>query len=91
MSFNNRECKPDPARKVPVAESAGDMYINESLLDVRDQFVHILWKRKWLILAVTVIGTVLTAAGTYLSTPLYKATTKIMVKVNANQDVLLYL
>jgi len=90
MNFSNQKgiCNstPDAQR----SEFTGELYINQSLLDVRDQFIHILLKRKWLILFIVIIGTILTAAGTYLATPLFKASSKIMVKVNVSQEVMLF-
>ena len=90
MNFNNLTDKGSLTPDVQAAEISSELYINESLLDVRDQLIHILLKRKWLILFIAIIGTFLTAAGTYLVTPLFKASSKIMVKVNVSQEVLLF-
>ena len=90
MNSNNLAVTHNLKQNTQMSETAGEVYINESLLDVRDQFIHILFKNKWLILFIALIGTILTAAGTYLSTPLFKATSKIMVKVNVSQEVQLF-
>ncbi|MEW6586677.1 MAG: Wzz/FepE/Etk N-terminal domain-containing protein [Nitrospirota bacterium] len=53
-------------------------------------FFRTLFRRKWFIIVVSLLGIAGTALGTYLSTPLYKATSKIMVKSNIAQEVVLF-
>jgi uncharacterized protein involved in exopolysaccharide biosynthesis len=73
-----------------MAESEKRIYANDSLQDVRDYFFYILLRRKWLIMFISIVAIVLTAAGTYLSTPLYKATSKLMIRSNISQEVVLF-
>lgn len=73
-----------------MAESEKRVYANDSLQDVSDYFFYILFRRKWLIMFISIAGIALTAAGTYLCTPLYKATSKIMIRSNISQEVVLF-
>ncbi|MEW5948875.1 MAG: Wzz/FepE/Etk N-terminal domain-containing protein [Thermodesulfobacteriota bacterium] len=53
-------------------------------------FFYIVFKRKRLIISLTILGIALTALGTYLCTPLYKGTSKIMAHSNVSQEVILF-
>ncbi|MFH1025706.1 MAG: Wzz/FepE/Etk N-terminal domain-containing protein [Nitrospirota bacterium] len=58
--------------------------------DYKQYFFYILFKRKWLIIVISILGIAGTAIGTYVSTPLYKATSKIRVRSNISQEVVLF-
>lgn len=73
-----------------MAESEKMVYANDSLQDVSDYFFYILFRRKWLIMFISIVGIALTAASTYLCTPLYKATSKMMIRSNISQEVVLF-
>ncbi|MBE9569993.1 MAG: hypothetical protein IMF11_05175 [Proteobacteria bacterium] len=73
-----------------MAESEKRVYANDSLQDVRDYFFYILLRRKWLIMFISIAGIALAAAGTYLCTPLYEATSKMMIRSNISQEVVLF-
>ena len=52
--------------------------------------LRFLWKRKWTIIILSVIGAFITVAATYLMTPLYKASSKILVKSAETQEVVIF-
>jgi uncharacterized protein involved in exopolysaccharide biosynthesis len=63
---------------------------NQAQNEFKYYFYYILFKRKWLIVNVFILGVIATGLGLYLSTPLYKATSKIWVRSNMSQEVILF-
>jgi uncharacterized protein involved in exopolysaccharide biosynthesis len=53
-------------------------------------FFYVIFKKKWLIILTSILGVALTVLGSLLYTPLYKATTKILVRANVTQEVVLF-
>lgn len=53
-------------------------------------FYYVLFKRKRLVISVAIIGIIATVVGLYLCTPLHKATSKILVRSNVSQEVILF-
>lgn len=53
-------------------------------------FFYVVFKKKWLIIFISILFMALTVLGTLLFTPLYKATSKIMVRSNVTQEVILF-
>jgi uncharacterized protein involved in exopolysaccharide biosynthesis len=53
-------------------------------------FFYVIFKKKWLIILTSILGIALTVWGTLLYTPLYKATSKILVRANVTQEVVLF-
>ncbi|MCG2722944.1 MAG: hypothetical protein L6290_13170 [Thermodesulfovibrionales bacterium] len=58
--------------------------------DYKQDFFYILFKRKWLIIVISILGIAGTAIGTYVSYPLHKATSKIRVRSNISQEIVLF-
>jgi len=56
----------------------------------KQYFFYILFKRKWLIIILAILGIFGTALGTYLCTYQYKAISKIVVRSNVSQEVTLF-
>jgi len=53
-------------------------------------FFYVVFKKKWLITLLSILFIALTVLGTLLFTPLYKATSKIMVRANVTQEVIFF-
>ncbi|MBW2051420.1 MAG: hypothetical protein JRG97_05635 [Deltaproteobacteria bacterium] len=53
-------------------------------------FYYVLFKKKGLILLLSLLGIIITVLSLYLTTPLYKATSKILVRSNVSQEVILF-
>jgi uncharacterized protein involved in exopolysaccharide biosynthesis len=53
-------------------------------------FYYVLFKRKWLIIITSIIGILGTVIGLYFCTPLYKASSKIVVRSNVSQELVLF-
>ncbi|MEW6079433.1 MAG: Wzz/FepE/Etk N-terminal domain-containing protein [Thermodesulfobacteriota bacterium] len=53
-------------------------------------FYYVLFKRKWLIIITSIIGIIGTTIGLYYCTPLYKASSKIVVRSNVSQELILF-
>lgn len=53
-------------------------------------FFYVIFKKKWFIILISILCVALTVLGSLLYTPLYKATTKILVRANVTQEVVLF-
>ena len=53
-------------------------------------FLYVLFKRKWLIISTSIFSMIAIILGLYLTTPLYKGTSKILVRSNVSQEVMLF-
>jgi len=53
-------------------------------------FFYVIFKKKWLIILISILCVALTVLGSLLYTPLYKATTKMLVRANVTQEVVLF-
>lgn len=58
--------------------------------DIKYFIYYVLFKSKWLIILVSLLGITATGLGLYLITPQYKASAKILVRSNVNQEVMLF-
>ena len=65
-------------------------YTTDSQEEFKYYFFYIIFKRKWLIISLSIIAIALTVLSTYLYMPLYKATSKIMVRATTSQEVILF-
>ena len=59
-------------------------------VDLRTYLVDFLWSSKWFVLFMTVLGTGLTAVGTYLYPPEWKATVKFQVRSSAPPQMVIF-
>jgi uncharacterized protein involved in exopolysaccharide biosynthesis len=77
-------------RKPKKDEPVEPAVVPEPPTDLTQYFLSFLWRRKFIIAMVTIMGIALTGFGTYLCTPLNHARTKILVGSSEPEDIILF-
>ncbi len=64
--------------------------IRQAQEEFKYYFYYVIFKRKWLIINIFILGMITTVLGLYLITPLYKGSSKLLVRSNISQEVILF-
>lgn len=76
----------------PDLESSGGIQLIEDLnpRELLYRFIYVLFKRKWLLLSTFVLSATIIIIGLLFVTPLWKATARVLVRSNPQQQIILF-